>query len=80
VTVTNTGMNTFSGPMQMFFDSLPSSVKLLNATGKLDQSAFITMQVSSLAPGQQVTVPVQFANPQRVSVSYSPAVYDGQFQ
>ena len=80
VTVTNNGPTTFSGPMQMFFDSLPSSVKLLNATGKLDQSPFITMPISSLAPGAQVQVPVQFSNPQRVTVGYSLAVYDGQFQ
>jgi DNA/RNA endonuclease G (NUC1) len=80
VTVTNTSTTSFNGAMQMFFDSLPSSVKLLNATGQLDQSPFITTQVTSLAPGEQITVPVQFSNPQRVSVSYSPAVYAGQFQ
>jgi hypothetical protein len=51
----------------------------VNATGKLDQSPFITMQATSLAPGQSMQVPVQFANPQRVSVSYSSAVYAGQF-
>ena len=79
VTMTNAGPATFSGPMQMFFDSLPSSVRLLNATGKLDQSPFITVNVSSLAPGEQIQVPVQFSNPQRVSVSYSLAVYSGQF-
>ena len=79
VTLTNTGAGTFTGPMQMFFDSLPTNVKLMNATGKLDQSPFINLQVTSLAPGEQITVPVQFANPQRVAVSYSSAVYAGQF-
>jgi hypothetical protein len=39
---------------------------LLNATGKLDQSPFITIQVEALAPGQSMQVPVQFANPRRV--------------
>jgi DNA/RNA endonuclease G (NUC1) len=80
VTLTNTGMTTFTGPMQMYFDSLPSSVRLLNAAGKRDQSPFITMQVTSLAPGQSIQVPVQFSNPQRVPVSYTSAVYAGQFQ
>jgi hypothetical protein len=78
VTFKNIGTTAIGGPLQMLFFGLPTSVSLLNATGTVSTTPYMTIPAASgLAPGQSVTVGVQFKNPLNVTVNLTPAVYSG---
>ena len=78
VRITNTGANTIQGPIQFVVHKPVAGISLANSTGENAQGRFITSP-GSLAPGQSVTIPVQFLNPGRVLVNYTPKVYSGAF-
>jgi hypothetical protein len=80
VTLTNIGASSVSGPLQVVFTGLTSSVTLANATGNLSgtPSPYLTVPaVASLTPGQSVTVSVQFKNPSNAVINFTPVIYSG---
>jgi hypothetical protein len=58
---------------------MPATVTLVNATGKLSGTPYLTVPTASLAPGQSVTVGVQFKNPSNATINLTPAIYSGSF-
>ena len=78
VTIKNIGTTAIGGPLQVLFVGMPASVTLVNATGNVSTTPYMTIPAASgLAPGQSVTVGVQFKNPLNVTVNLTPAVYSG---
>lgn len=79
VKLTNTSGQSIAGQLQLSFDSLPAGVTLANASGTRRGVAYINLNSQTLAPGAVIDVPVQFINPSRGAISYTPHVYAGQF-
>ncbi len=79
VTITNTGNQPVSAPLQLVFANLTSGVDVVNKTGTFQGSPYITASVSSLAPGASVNVAVRFSNPSNAMIDYTPQVYSGSF-
>ena len=78
VTVTNNSGGPISGPLQILFTGLPASVTLVNASGNLSGTPYISVPgVLSLGAGQSVTVNVQFANPSNVAITFAAVIYSG---
>jgi hypothetical protein len=78
VTVRNMGGSTISGPLLILFTGNPAGVTLVNATGSLPGTPYITApNPAGLAPGQSVTVSVQFNNPSNLKISVTPVIYPG---
>jgi YVTN family beta-propeller protein len=85
VTLTNISSSAISAPLQILFTGMPANVTLVNATGNLSGTPYVTVpvasltpgQVPSLAPGQSVTVPVQFKNLSNVLINSTPVIYSG---
>jgi hypothetical protein len=78
VTVTNTTGSPISGPLQIVFFGLPANVTLVNATGSLSGTPYLSVPgVLSLGPGQSVTVSVQFANPSNAAITFTAVIYSG---
>ncbi len=78
VTLKNIGTSAITGPFQIFFYGMPARVTLVNATGSLAGIAYLTVSaVTSLAPGQSVTVSVQFKNPSNTKITFTPQIYSG---
>ncbi len=83
VKITNTSGTTLTTPtkFQLVFNSLPSGVTLANSTGTFNQCPYITIPtITSMAPGQSVTVAVQFSNPSNGVINFTPEFYAGSFQ
>ncbi len=78
LTVHNTSPAPISGPLQVQFDNLPSGVTLTNANGASAGAPYVTSP-GGLGAGQAVTLPVRFANPGRVPLTYAPHVFSGNF-
>lgn len=78
ITVTNTSGAALSGPLQLSLRGLTAGVGLLNAAGTREGAPYVLLG-ESLAPGAAVTVPLSFANPARLAVRYTPAIYSGNF-
>jgi hypothetical protein len=78
VTVRNIGSSAISGPLQILFTGLPANVTLVNASGSLSGSPFLTVSaLASLAPGQSVSVGVQFKNPSNTNINFTIVIYSG---
>jgi hypothetical protein len=84
VTLTNISSSAVSGPLQILFTGLSAGVTLANATanlcsplGCLSGTAYLTIPTLALAPGQSVTVSVQFTNPSNAAIWFRPAIYSG---
>ncbi len=78
VTVKNISASAISGPLQIVFFGMPAGVTLVNATGNLSGTPFLTAPaVASLAPGQSVAVSVQFKNPSNAAINITPVIYSG---
>jgi streptogramin lyase len=75
VTITNISGGVLGGPFPIVFTSLTPGVTLTNATGTVQGGPYINPVVSSLAPGQSITVPVQFSNPSNALINFTPVVY-----
>ncbi|MBV9158866.1 MAG: hypothetical protein JO097_21580 [Acidobacteriaceae bacterium] len=76
VTLKNVSANLISGPLQMVVFGISPNIGLVNATGNLSGTPYITVP-NGLAPGQSVTVPVQFRNPSNATFALAPAIYSG---
>jgi hypothetical protein len=79
VTLKNISSSAITGPLQILFTGMPATVTLVNATGKLSGTPYLTVPTASLAPGQSVTVGVQFKNPSNATINLTPAIYSGSF-
>jgi len=76
--LTNTSGADLAAPVQYVLQGLPAGVTLANATGYVDGMPYITA-APSLAAGAQATVQLQFNNPKRVAINYTPKVFNGSF-
>jgi polygalacturonase len=79
VTFTNTSTASIGGLLLLRLDALTAGVRLANATGTLSGAPTITLPVTTLAPGESVTVTTDFQNPNRSLVSYTPKLLAGKF-
>ena len=80
VTIKNIGGSAISGPLQIVFFGMPANVTLVNATGNLSGTPYLTVpSVTSPAFGQWVTISVQFKNPSNATINLTPVVYSGSF-
>ncbi|MDB5911145.1 MAG: hypothetical protein JWP34_5262 [Massilia sp.] len=78
VTITNTSGSTLSGPLSLSLGGLTSGVSLFNASGATaDGNPYIIVTTGSLAPGQSVSVVLQFSNPFNVAINYSTRLLAG---
>jgi hypothetical protein len=77
VTLTNVSSSPIGGPLQILFTKLTTGVTLANATGELSGSQYLTVTIASLAPGDSVTVGVQFQNPSYAAINFAPVIYTG---
>lgn len=83
VTLTNTSASTVFGPISLALDNLSGNASLYNLSGStgcaiplgsqyLDSS--INTNVAGLAPGASVSLTLQFSNPTKAGISYTPRV------
>jgi hypothetical protein len=78
VTLSNISSSAVSGPVQILFMGMPANVTLVNATGNLSGTPYLTVPAGGgLAPGQSATVSVQFKNPSNATINFTPAIYSG---
>jgi hypothetical protein len=78
VSLTNISTTAISGPLQVLFTGMPANVSLVNATATLAGTPYLTvLTTASLASGQSITVAVQFSNPLKAAVRFTPAIYSG---
>ncbi|MCX6632835.1 MAG: hypothetical protein NTW28_34990 [Candidatus Solibacter sp.] len=78
VTVKNISSSVISGPMQIVYFGMPVNVTLVNATSNLSGTPYMTVPaVTTLSPGQSVTVSVQFKNPSNETINFTPVIYSG---
>jgi hypothetical protein len=76
MTVTNTGGQAVTGTILVELLNLTPGVTLVNATGTSGGTPFIVVPgTGSLAPGQSVSVTVQFRNPANALINFTPVVY-----
>jgi hypothetical protein len=81
VTLSNISGSAVNGPLQIVFLGMPVSVELMNATGSLSGTPYLTVAtVTTLAPGQSVTLNVQFKSPSNATITFTPAIYSGSIQ
>ena len=78
VSLTNTSAAALAGPLQYLVQNLPAGVTLANASGSKDGVPYLTVP-AGLAAGAQSSFQLQFNNPARVTISYTPAVFSGEF-
>jgi len=76
--LTNTSAAPLTGPLHYMVKNLPAGVTLANASGNKDGVPYISVP-NNLAPGAQATFQLQFNNPAKVNITYSPTVYSGTF-
>lgn len=75
--LTNTSNVTLSGPIYLSLTNLPTAVTLTNKSGTQKGVSFVAAAPSGLAPGQSVTVPVEFTNALKLPLSFSTVIYAG---
>jgi len=82
VTIKNVGTTTITTPssFQLVLAGLPDGVSLANAEGVFNLNPYVTvLLVTAVAPGQSISVPVQFYNPNDVAIRFTPEFYAGTF-
>ena len=80
VSVTNISKTAaISGPVQLELSGLPTGVTLINKSGEHNGVPYITLSAGSLAPGATVTVPTQFGNPTKATITFTSTIYSGTF-
>ncbi|NQD36725.1 nuclease [Permianibacter sp. IMCC34836] len=76
-TLTLTAKASVSGPLIVTLTGLPTGVSLHNAAGDVAGVPFL--RLNDVSAGQQIKLTLQIRNPNRVSIGYSPVVYQGSF-
>lgn len=81
VTLTNNSASTIPGPISLVVDNLTSNATVYGASGTTD---FLALPISpyvnysgSLAPGQKVSITLQFTNPSKAYIGYTTRVLAG---
>jgi len=77
VILKNISASPMTGAFEVVFNGVPAGVTLVNATGSLAGSPYITVASTTIAPGASITVAVQFKNPSNVMIQATPVVYMG---
>ncbi len=83
VTLTNNSANTITGPISLVLTGLSANAALYNATGSTDSdfppvgAPYVNSSTTSLAPGQSISISLQFTNPTRAAITYSTQVLAG---
>jgi hypothetical protein len=77
ITLTNYGTTPLSGELELVFAGVPTTVKLANATGTNASGQFYLLVplATPLAPGQSISVSVEFANTSNLLISYALGLY-----
>lgn len=79
LTITNIGSAILKGAFQIELGGLTAGVTLLNASGEHNGSPYLSSAISNLAPGQSISLPLIFRNPNKVGVNYQASVFSGNF-
>ncbi|MEH6437232.1 ExeM/NucH family extracellular endonuclease [Massilia sp. DD77] len=79
VTITNTSGQAISGPLHFLLQGLPAGVTLDNKSGMQGASPYISLPNAAIAAGASVSVGTTFSNPGKVSITYSPKLFNGTF-
>jgi len=76
ITLTNTGTTTLGAPLKVVIEGLPSGVTVVNANGSYYNLPYLKL-TGSLAPGNSVSVQVQFKSTSGSAITYTPTAYSG---
>jgi hypothetical protein len=76
ITVTNTGTQAFPGPLELTFQNLPSGVSLNAPSGTFQGAPWLNLP-GGLAPGQSVSLTLQFLDPANTPVTFTNKLYSG---
>jgi hypothetical protein len=79
ISFTNTSGKAINGPLQFVLQNLPAGVSLDGKSGDFNGAPYLTLPSASLAAGASVTVTTTFTNPNKVSILYTPKLYNGTF-
>ncbi len=80
ITLENIDTNPVKGPLQIIFWGVPGTVRLVDATGNLFGTQYLTLP-SGLAIGQSVTLTLRFKNPSNAFINLAPTtVNSGNFK
>lgn len=79
VRLTNTSGHAIAGPLQLSLEGLPAGVTLANASALRQGVPYITIASPSFEADGTVQIPLQFTNPSRAAITYTPRVYSGEF-
>jgi hypothetical protein len=79
ISFTNTSGKAINGPLQFVLQNLPAGVSLDGKSGDFNGAPYLTLPSASLAAGASVTVTTTFTNPNKVSILYTPKLYNGAF-
>lgn len=79
IKLTNRSGAAMTGPFQLVLNKLSAGVTLDNATGMRGGAPYITLTATAIAAGASVTVPLTYANPGRVAISFNNSIYTGSF-
>jgi hypothetical protein len=74
VTITNTSPSTISIPLAALLNNLTPGVTLANASGSSNGAPHVAAAVQDIAPGQSISIPLQFNNPSNLKITFTPAV------
>jgi hypothetical protein len=76
LTVTNTSSSPINGLILVVLNNLSTGVTLVNGNGTSSGAPLVTVQSSGiLAPAGSATVTLQFMDPSKGPITFSPAVY-----
>jgi uncharacterized repeat protein (TIGR03803 family) len=75
VTIDNISGTAITGALRILFVGLTTGVTL-NGSDSFYGTPYLTLP-GGLAPGESVTVDVQFKNPSNVTINFTPAIYSG---
>jgi hypothetical protein len=78
VTVKNVSAQSIAGPIQVVLTNLTSGVTLMNTTGFSGGDPYVTIPGGvGIAPGQSVTVTIQFKDPANALIKFTAVCYSG---
>jgi N-acetylneuraminic acid mutarotase len=77
ITLKNISQQAINGPLQVVLTNLTSGVTLANAVGTFLAAPYVTANITTLAPGATVTLPVQFSDPNNARIGYTVVTYAG---
>jgi glucuronoarabinoxylan endo-1,4-beta-xylanase len=76
VFLTNSTSVPITGALQLSVEGLSPLVTLDSRSGERNGVPFISLQAATIAPGATVSVATTFSNPSKVSIGYTPKLYN----